>query len=234
MSTPDTPEHSPASSSPSSLPEPWGTSHLADAASSQPPGHEPKAEEPDLSFEALLKSPTATGKAARRSAQELVAMQYPGECVPGEAYDLCVKLIAELVKDRDYWKQHALEENAKWLAYEGVDAVLDKFGVAKTFRMDDEDVSLKPYQRIQELGMRAVKAEKQSALAPTTDRSVMEECRAALSQAQRQWRMYANELEHLDDKENQCDFADASHEEAQLWRAGQAALAKLDAMANTK
>lgn len=130
--------------------------------------------------------------------------------------------LRELERDRDYWKQHALEENAKWLAYEGVDAVLDKFGVAKTFRMDDEDVSLKPYQRIQELGMRAVKAEKQSALAPATatDVSVIEEVRAALE-------VYAR-----------FDFYiflfDPIGQQTDPTKRAREALAKLDAGANTK
>lgn len=66
--------------------------------------------------------------------------------------------IAELIKDRDYWKAKMMEENRKWLWFEFVEEVLDKFGVPRTFKMGGEDAPLKPYQRIQELGMRAVKA----------------------------------------------------------------------------
>ncbi len=65
-----------------------------------------------------------------------------------------------MTKDRDFWERLYDEENRARIRYEGVDEVLSKFGVSKTFKMGDEDIPLKPYQRVQELGMRAINAER--------------------------------------------------------------------------
>lgn len=80
-------------------------------------------------------------------------------------YELRVPAAPEGESELWYWKRHAMEENQKWLAYQGVDGVLDKFDVPKTFKMGDADVPLMPYQRIQELGMRCVTAEAKNAAA---------------------------------------------------------------------
>lgn len=78
-------------------------------------------------------------------------------------YELRAPGSQEGESDAAYWQRHAMEENQKWLAYQGVDGVLDKFDVPKTFKMGDADVPLMPYQRIQELGMRCVAAEAKNA-----------------------------------------------------------------------